>query len=496
MDDQNLFAGFLTNIVGLRQLRQRDAINENVASTFRELQSTSEDEINSFLKGNNSLNSNRAAAQRVLIEPHHIQSIKAILFELRDRQQCYSPPSIEMLNRIDLEAMSLLKAARVEALNAEKARNSVTLPEMEVPKLTHENWSKFKQSVKESLGRIYGHHKIPLTYIIRDEDIGIYDLNWESREEKLIACTTLRGTLFKLDNTAVYSLLSQYIGDGEGKSLVEKEKLTRNGRSVWLTLRDHYESQAYKENLAAKANSMMKKAHYDGERRNFTIQTFYSIFSNAFNMLEEAGPAHALREAQKITAFTNGIRDAEATRCAINARKEISALPIHEQTFDRYFNSLSADLNTFQTLTLARVIEVGTPARRISSINTGRGRGDRINGRGRGRGGRGRGGRGRGGRRGRQYDRGNFAPYSAQQRVFHPELRVYKAEEFSRMTRLQKSAVLQHKLNHGWISGDTPPQGYTLDDDGRPIPIGQSSQASIAQMNSQLPPFGYPPPLN
>jgi len=71
--------------------------------------------------------------------------------------------------------------------------------------------------------------------------IGIYDLNWESREEKLIAYTTLRGTLFKLDNTAVYSLLLQYIGDGEGKSLVEKEKLTRNGRSVWLSLCDHYE---------------------------------------------------------------------------------------------------------------------------------------------------------------------------------------------------------------------------------------------------------------
>jgi len=108
-----------------------------------------------------------------------------------------------------------------------------------------------------------------------------------------------------------------------------------------------------------------------GERRNFTIQTFYSIFSNAFNMLGEAGPAHALHKAQKITAFTNGIRDAEATRCAINARKEISALPINEQTFDRYFNSLSADLNTFQTLTLARMTETGAPTRRISSFNTG-----------------------------------------------------------------------------------------------------------------------------
>jgi len=124
MDDQNLFAGFLTNVIALDQ---RDAINENVASTFRGFQHTSEDEINSFLKGNNSINSNRTAAQRVFIEPHHIQSIKAILFELKDRQQCNSSPSVDMLNMIDLEAMTLLKAARVESLNAEKARNSVTL---------------------------------------------------------------------------------------------------------------------------------------------------------------------------------------------------------------------------------------------------------------------------------------------------------------------------------------------------------------------------------
>jgi len=79
-------------------------------------------------------------------------------------------------------------------------------------------------------------------------------------------------------------------------------------------------------------------------------------------------------------------------------------------------------------------------------------------------------------------------------RIFHPELKVYKSEEFSRMTRLQKSAVLQHKLNHGWISGDTPPHGYTLDSDGNPVLNGQSAQASIAQMNSHLPPYGYPPP--
>ena len=186
--------------------------------------------------------------------------------------------------------------------------------------------------MKESLGRIIGQNKIPLIYVIREGAAsGVYDAYWESREDKLIACTLLRGPKFKLDDNTVFSLLSQYIGDGEGKSLVDRAKSSREGRKLWESLRLHYESTSYRDNLAAKATADMQRAHYDGERKNFTLHTYYTIFSDAFNKLDQAGTAHSLNDAQKITGFTNGIRDAEASRCAISARKAMATLPVHEQ---------------------------------------------------------------------------------------------------------------------------------------------------------------------
>ena len=144
---------------------------------------------------------------------------------------------------------------------------------MKIDKLTSVTWDKFKTSVKESLVRIYGHNKIPLIYVIREGAIGVYDAYWESREEKHIACKVHAGPKFKLDDNTVFSLLSQYIGDGEGKSLVDRNKKTREGRKLWQSLRLHYESTSYRDNLAEKATADMQRAHYDGERKIFTIHT-------------------------------------------------------------------------------------------------------------------------------------------------------------------------------------------------------------------------------
>ena len=104
--------------------------------------------------------------------------------------------------------------------------------------------------------------------------------------------------------------------------------------------------------------------------------------------MDQIEKAHSLNDAQKITSFTNGLRDAEASRYAINARKAIVSLPAHEQTFDNYYNALAADLNTFNTLTAASHVP---PTRKIGSMNTGDGRGRGLgrspgSGRGRGRG--------------------------------------------------------------------------------------------------------------
>ena len=134
MDDENIFANFLTTVVGFTQVRHRTAIQDGIARTFGQLQLTSDDEIKDFVKGNNAANSSRPENRKILLEPKHEQYLKAILFELKDREQCHAPPSAIMLANLNEQSIMTLKAARVEALTTAKSRSSVILPEMKIDK--------------------------------------------------------------------------------------------------------------------------------------------------------------------------------------------------------------------------------------------------------------------------------------------------------------------------------------------------------------------------
>lgn len=144
---------------------------------------------------------------------------------------------------------------------------------------------------------------------------------------------------------------------------------------------------------------------------------------------------------------------------------------------------------------------------RISTFH-GEGRGYQHDGRGRGRGcGRGRNNRGRGGRgrgRGRFGGRGRhsrgYNPYSMSRggyNSFTAEARSYLPEEWERLSGYQKEAVIKAKQEAGWINSYTPPEGFTLDQDGRPTPstsLVAAVQSVIGQVSQQG--QNIPPPPN
>ena len=180
--------------------------------------------------------------------------------------------------------------------------------------------------------------------------------------------------------------------------------------------------------------------------------------AKAFNDLNQAGPAHALTEQQKITKFEGGLRDDKAISWSITAKIQWNQLPSAEQTFHSFCNEFSKYMSKMKTLS-------GTGSRtfRISAIGTGRGRGGRGRfGRGRGRGRRGR-GRGRHGR-GFRHNPYSFSPPLSGS--FKAEAKVYSSTEWGNLDSSQKQQVTDMKVRDGWINGQTPPPGCTLDQHG------------------------------
>ena len=113
----------------------------------------------------------------------------------------------------------------------------------------------------------------------------------------------------------------EHIGtDGCGSNILIKHKCSNDGRKVYIELHSDFHINSYKKNLATTANKSIGDARYHGERRTFTLETYYTIMSKDFNLLEQAGVAHTLTKEQKFIKFEAGLKEEKYISYSINAK--------------------------------------------------------------------------------------------------------------------------------------------------------------------------------
>ena len=260
-----------------------------------------------------------------------------------------------------------------------------------------------------------------------------------------------------------------------------------------------FQNATYLENKATSANKVIAETKYYGDRRHFTLETYYTLMSQSFLELDSAGIVHTLSEEQKITKFESGLVEDKAITYSIQAKVQWNALPLRDRNFDTYFNIFSASMNKHNLLTSShtnrrsRISQVGSQSGR----GRGRGRGSGRNpGRGRGRGRPGRGGR---------VPRYNPYQMTRTNGPFVPEARIYHPDEYRNFTREQKQTINNFKIEQGWIDGNTPPPGFQIDTNGRAKPSSHLVAAvrasvidEVSTENEQLGPLVPlpPPPTN
>ena len=149
---------------------------------------------------------------------------------------------------------------------------------MNIPKLTTQTFDDCNTSFTSVVSRQNSLAGISLDYLSREEELGNYEANWLTREKKLKHCIVLRGSRYKSNTDSLYSLLVERIGSsGCGSNLVIKHKRFKDGRHCYQELTLHFHNEAYKQHLATSANKSFSKVKYYGERRNFTLETYYDI---------------------------------------------------------------------------------------------------------------------------------------------------------------------------------------------------------------------------
>ena len=112
--------------------RNRNTLLQFV-STFNQLLSTTDEEIDTFVSTTHSANSGRV-----------IIGLKSILFELKDRAMCRALPNLATLNAITIIQVNALRSDRAEAKEQiKRAKDNALTDSMKIPTFKTDNYDKF-----------------------------------------------------------------------------------------------------------------------------------------------------------------------------------------------------------------------------------------------------------------------------------------------------------------------------------------------------------------
>jgi hypothetical protein len=144
----------------------------------------------------------------------------------------------------------------------------------------------------------------------------------------LVATTLLQGDWFTIDNQRVYDEFKNLVVKGPGSRFVKAFYRAKDGRGAILALKRQCEGTSAVQSCNAAAYARIALAHYNGQKRGFTFDTYVHLHQSAHNTLSELN--EPVPETKKVTDFLAGINDSRHS----NAKDFILADPTKLNDFE------------------------------------------------------------------------------------------------------------------------------------------------------------------
>ena len=117
-----------------------------------------------------------------------------------------------------------------------------------------------------NLCQIVGVRGVPLTYVIREEDVPTFDAS-QPYDEAVINAMTLTGQEFQQDARTVHKIIMKNVHeDSDAYTYIKTLIRHRNGRKDIKALRERYSSDATKQAIINKAKNDLQNLIYKNER--------------------------------------------------------------------------------------------------------------------------------------------------------------------------------------------------------------------------------------
>lgn len=151
-------------------------------------------------------------------------------------------------------------------------------------------WEKWAEELNTNLCQIVGVRGVPLTYVIREGDMPVFDASLPY-DEAVINAMTLTGQEFQQDARTVHKIIMKNVHeDSDAYTYIKTLIRHRNGRRDIKALRERYSSDATKQAIINKAKNDLQNLIYKNER-SFSFEKFSSKLQKAYDELEDNGRA-------------------------------------------------------------------------------------------------------------------------------------------------------------------------------------------------------------
>ena len=318
-------------------------------------------------------NASRPTASRIFITMVQQNKLKALFYWAKRRRQEGADYDITELD-----------AARINELMDERALDEDEkdgTDKLFPPKFDPKDFESYKLQVENYLDSQRGVTNVPLSYIIRPDNVNPDDATNE--HQRLVWSAPLLGAQFNKDNREVYRVLKQTVIGSDGFPWFD-EVGDGDGRAGMQALIEHYEGTAEQSKARAFARAKLEALFYKNENA-LPFEMYVTRHKRYWKIRKDNGEAST----EEFVLVEDLLKRIQSQHPQV-----LAAITLCRASFRNDYTGACREMSTQISEIFPGRSEQGRK-RSIGNVASDHSRGGRGRGRGSGRGGRG-GGRGRG----------------------------------------------------------------------------------------------------
>lgn len=340
--------------IGFKERARAQLLNE--FSTFEDIQELKEKDI-SDLSDNYS---KRRKPDKIQFGIARTKRLKALIHWVQDFERVSMQPTIHGYTQ-EAFITELQVAAKRSTIRKQEADRSDTISREAAPgKLKDERkWNDWISGFKNMLSALFGVTGIPLSYVIRDNDLPDHKAEHDTFMQKCIACAPLEGVAFEADARQVHHLVTACVQGESSEQWIKTIKKFQNGRKDVKALSAHYQGEGNTSRRIAEAERLRETLHYKSERA-LPFATFLAKVQLMFNIFAENNEPY--NEAMKVRALFDKVQHPQLAS-AVSALKVQNTLDPATVSFTSASNHLAAQVSQLAEYTASK--------RNISAVGAG-----------------------------------------------------------------------------------------------------------------------------